>query len=112
MIISILFIVIAHKIYGFFISQFTTPKVNDFVNKPNEEYMKILETSRSANHKNDEGVNQDETPEDSCDPEMKATLKNFLKDIADQPSFSNSATQSFSSYEGGASFQMSSPSPF
>ena len=43
MIISILFIVIAHKIYGFFISQFTTPKVNDFVNKPNEEYMKILE---------------------------------------------------------------------
>lgn len=120
-IISILFIVIVHKLYLFFISQFTTPKVNDFVNKPKEEYMKILEAGGNAsNHENNKGVqnNDGENVTGGGDPAMKATLKNFLKGIAEQPSFSNSTTgvdsTGFSSYTGGDSIgsSLAAPSPF
>lgn len=109
--ISIIIIIIIHNIFLFFQNNLTSPKVKDFVNKPNERYKEIYNIIDNANVKTqniDKSVNEinnnnknttniDNIPniipanninenliiENKNDNSMKSELKNFLNSLAD-----------------------------
>jgi len=72
--ISIIFIVVVHSIYKFFINNLTIPKTKDLVNKPYIQYSKIKNELNDLNIKtNIEKKNKDN---------MKNELQNYLKELS------------------------------
>jgi len=100
---SFLFIFTLHQIYTYFKNQLTVPKINDLVQKPHEEYIKMFESIR--NH----GRPDVETKPTHDNSEMKQNLKQYLSQISKLPDFSSSQTEhsnntlAFENYDKSAS---------
>ena len=70
-IFSIIFIVLLHHIYTFFINNLTTPKVKDLINKPKRQYDDIYKNIvESRENKEQKGE------------QMKSELKEYLSKIS------------------------------
>ena len=70
-IFSIIFIVLLHHIYTFFINNLTTPKVKDLINKPKKQYDDIYKNIGAS------GENKEQKGE-----KMKNELKEYLSKIS------------------------------
>jgi len=104
-IISIVIIIILHNLFIFFKNNLTTPKIKDFVNKPNKKYREIFNIIENTNN-NDSTINNNQTYNNTTNIEnipcissidnidnidnnndnknnsMKLELKNFLNNLA------------------------------
>lgn len=75
---SLVIILVLHYLYIFFRQNLTTPKIQDLVNKPSEEYRKIYNTI-----KNEENTTSIETPNQE---KMKDELKKYMKSLSSKKS--------------------------
>ncbi len=71
-IISIILISSLHYIFLFFKKNLTIPKTKDLVNKPVENYKKMLNLNENENENENTNTNRDE---------MKSELKEYLKNL-------------------------------
>ena len=92
--LSFLLIFLIHYLYSFFLQNLTTPKVKDFVNRPSEQYEKMMS---SLNTEKTETVNvvhtkSNDNNDNNDSSLMKDELKRFLTkemDKSNEPSYSN-----------------------
>jgi hypothetical protein len=74
-IISLVLIILVHRIYIFFKNNLTTPKVKDLVNKPPKQYDEIYQSMMEQPKAVEE---EDSKPKEA----MKAELKTYLKELS------------------------------
>ena len=75
-ILSLVFIVLLHYLYSFFISTLTVPKVKDLVTLPQEKYNEMFQTLHQQ-HASQPRTNESSNTTQS----MKEDLIHFLKEI-------------------------------
>ena len=89
-ILSVLFIWIIHKIYQYFQSQLTVPKVKDLVNKPLYEYNKMFKSMEEDIEEDNysrhgKSLQMNNSVDLQKKNEMKYELKKYLAEVTNRP---------------------------
>lgn len=88
-IISIILILCVHYIFIFLKTNLTVPKTRDLVNQPREKYKEIYEQINTNNKMSPSSTDSGSNADNS---KMKNELKNYLKELKNNPSSKGSLT--------------------